>query len=74
MWWEILPSAAIMLVCLSLPHYASLAFNRVAYGNDYRRRLESVFERNMFSRDGGLTGAPWVLSGLDAIPDEDKKD
>lgn len=33
MWWEVIPSAAIMTICLGLPQYAAWYFNKAVYGN-----------------------------------------
>ncbi|KAH0549458.1 hypothetical protein KQX54_009448 [Cotesia glomerata] len=70
MWWECIPSGAIIVICLALPQYSAWYFNKAVYGNHYRRSLESTFDRNMFSRDSRVGGAPWILKGLESLPDE----
>lgn len=67
--YEILPSAGIIFVCLSLPIYATYAINRIGYGKPYRRTLITSAERRFFMRDQRLTGNAHKTVGLEAIPD-----
>ncbi|XP_046673768.1 NADH dehydrogenase [ubiquinone] 1 alpha subcomplex subunit 1-like [Homalodisca vitripennis] len=71
MWYEILPTMAIMTACLSIPpvaaHFVHKFFQN---GNPCRRDLTTEINRRQFLRDNRLTGNTYVLAGLEAIPDE----
>ncbi|KAK0179360.1 hypothetical protein PV327_005118 [Microctonus hyperodae] len=70
MWWHILPSGIIIGVCVAIPNFTAWWWNEAFYGNHFRRKLESAFERQMFTRDGRITGAAWIIKGLESIPDD----
>ncbi|XP_034476868.1 uncharacterized protein LOC117783536 [Drosophila innubila] len=73
MWFEILPSAAIITVALSVPIYAMYGLQKLTLGNAYRRNMDDRFSRVMYQRDYRLTDNPYIMNGLHAIPDEGKK-
>ncbi|ENN75517.1 uncharacterized protein LOC109539463 [Dendroctonus ponderosae] len=69
MWFEILPSAAIVLAGLALPHVSGYVMNKLVLGNMYRRSLATQDLRMQYLRDIRLTGDPYVTNGLENIPD-----
>lgn len=69
MWFEILPSAAIMFVGAALPHATMYVVHRLALGNSYRRDLTSLRQRGSYLRDWRLTGNPYKCNGLEVIPE-----
>ncbi|XP_062133836.1 NADH dehydrogenase [ubiquinone] 1 alpha subcomplex subunit 1 isoform X2 [Drosophila sulfurigaster albostrigata] len=73
MWFEILPGAAIITVALSVPIYAMYGLQKLTMGNAYRRNMDERFSRVMYQRDFRLTNNPYIMNGLNAIPDEVKK-
>ncbi|TMW43381.1 hypothetical protein DOY81_011538 [Sarcophaga bullata] len=70
MWFEVLPSAVIITVALSIPTYAMYGIHKLTLGNAYRRNLDERFDRVMYLRDRRLTDNPYIMNGLDQIPDE----
>ncbi|XP_055380116.1 uncharacterized protein LOC129611165 [Condylostylus longicornis] len=70
MWFEILPSAAIITVALSIPTFALYGINKLVLGNGYRRNMDERFARVMYQRDVRLTVNPYIQNGLEAIPDK----
>lgn len=70
MWYEILPSAGIILVALAVPGYATFYLNKAVFGNAFRRNLDFRWDRHMMQRDERLTGNAYKQNGLDAIPDK----
>uniref|UniRef100_A0A0K8TQ46 NADH dehydrogenase [ubiquinone] 1 alpha subcomplex subunit 1 n=1 Tax=Tabanus bromius TaxID=304241 RepID=A0A0K8TQ46_TABBR len=70
MWYEILPSAGIILVFMAAPGYALYGIHKLSIGNAYRRNTDERFDRVMYQRDFRLTNNPYKMNGLDAIPDE----
>ncbi|XP_036331200.1 uncharacterized protein LOC118742890 isoform X1 [Rhagoletis pomonella] len=72
MWYEILPSAGIITVVLSVPVYAMWGLNKLTLGNSYRRNMDQRFDRVLYQRDSRLTNNPYIQNGLETIPDEDK--
>ncbi|XP_022229062.1 NADH dehydrogenase [ubiquinone] 1 alpha subcomplex subunit 1 isoform X2 [Drosophila obscura] len=72
MWFEILPGAAIITVLLSVPIYAMYGVQKLTLGNAFRRNMDERFSRVMYQRDFRLTDNPYLMNGLDAIPDEKK--
>ncbi|XP_023164760.1 uncharacterized protein LOC111595331 isoform X2 [Drosophila hydei] len=73
MWFEILPAAGIITVALSVPIYAMYGLQKLTLGNAYRRNMDERFDRVMYQRDFRLTDNPYIMNGLHAIPDEDRK-
>ncbi|KAK2588704.1 hypothetical protein KPH14_001594 [Odynerus spinipes] len=71
MWYEILPTVAIIMAGVGLPN-VMIYINQFAFGNPLRRTLEDPWNRRMFHRDTCLTDNPWAASaqGLKNIPDE----
>ncbi|XP_030373739.1 uncharacterized protein LOC115623428 isoform X2 [Scaptodrosophila lebanonensis] len=72
MWFEILPSAVIITVALSVPIYAMYGLQKLTLGNAFRRNMDERFDRVMYQRDFRLTNNPYVMNGLNSIPDEKK--
>ncbi|XP_013104756.1 uncharacterized protein LOC106085194 [Stomoxys calcitrans] len=69
MWFEVLPSAAIITVALSIPTYAMYGLHKLVLGNAYRRNLDERFDRVMYLRDRRLTDNPYKMNGLEHIPE-----
>nr|XP_017031443.1 septin and tuftelin-interacting protein 1 homolog isoform X2 [Drosophila kikkawai] len=76
MWFEILPGAVIITTLLSVPIYAMYGLQKVTIGNAFRRNMDERFSRVMYQRDFRLTDNPYLMNGLEQIPDEeeDQKD
>ncbi|XP_062133835.1 NADH dehydrogenase [ubiquinone] 1 alpha subcomplex subunit 1 isoform X1 [Drosophila sulfurigaster albostrigata] len=74
MWFEILPGAAIITVALSVPIYAMYGLQKLTMGNAYRRNMDERFSRVMYQRDFRLTNNPYIMNGLDEVPDEDQNE
>lgn len=69
MWFEILPSLAIIGVAMAVPHGAAYVMNYLVNGNMYRRSLVTLDEKRQYMRDIRLSGNAYVLKGLENIPD-----
>ncbi|XP_060659795.1 NADH dehydrogenase [ubiquinone] 1 alpha subcomplex subunit 1 isoform X1 [Drosophila nasuta] len=74
MWFEIIPGAAIITVALSVPIYAMYGLQKLTMGNAYRRNMDERFSRVMYQRDFRLTNNPYIMNGLDEVPDEDQNE
>ncbi|XP_030558603.1 uncharacterized protein LOC115761113 isoform X1 [Drosophila novamexicana] len=72
MWFEIIPSAAIITVALSVPIYAMYGLQKLTLGNAYRRNMDERFDRVMYQRDFRLTNNPYIMNGLEEIEDEEE--
>ncbi|EZA52280.1 uncharacterized protein LOC113562300 [Ooceraea biroi] len=72
MWWEILPAAFITSLVTFVPQYATWYLNILVFGNPMRRDMSKEWDRNMFTRDSRIDGAPWKNRGLANIPDDDE--
>lgn len=70
MWFEILPGAVIIFAAMSVPHMSAYLINRVGAGNAFRRSLYTKEERLQYLRDWELSGNPYKIVGLEAIPDK----
>ncbi|CAH1101906.1 unnamed protein product [Psylliodes chrysocephalus] len=70
MWFEILPSFGIICVVMAVPHASAYLINNLLVGNMYRRTLLEKDNRRQYLRDRRLTGNPYKVQGLEAIPDE----
>lgn len=70
MWYEILPSAGIILGAMCVPTIAIYGLNKLAYGTVYRRELLTPWDRRFQIRDHRITGYSYKQNGLDAIPDK----
>jgi len=71
MWFEILPSAFIITGAMAVPYFAMYGVNKWYLGNAYRRNLDARFDRVMYQRDFRLTNDPYLMNGLNAVPDEE---
>ncbi|CAD7091781.1 unnamed protein product [Hermetia illucens] len=67
MWYEILPSAGIILTFMTIPGFAMYGLNKLVLGNGYRRNMDLRFNRMMYQRDMRLTGDPYKQNGLNAV-------
>ncbi|XP_018578576.1 uncharacterized protein LOC108916762 [Anoplophora glabripennis] len=70
MWFEILPSFGIIVVALAVPHASAYVINKLVVGNMYRRGMYKYQDRLQYLRDRRLTGNPYKVQGLEAIPDK----
>ncbi|KAF6213539.1 hypothetical protein GE061_011259 [Apolygus lucorum] len=71
MWYEILPCLGIITAALTAPtiiNYQLVKWQQ--YGNPYRRELFPKMNLDLYQRDMRLNGNPYVMQGLDAIPDK----
>uniref|UniRef100_G1K0D6 Uncharacterized protein n=2 Tax=Rhodnius TaxID=13248 RepID=G1K0D6_RHOPR len=75
MWYEILPAAGIICAAMTFPSVFNYYFHKFIYsGNPYRRGISPVFNKDLYLRDTRLSNNPYIMQGLDKIPDEDGKD
>nr|CAH7750333.1 unnamed protein product [Callosobruchus chinensis] len=73
MWFEIIPSMAIIFAALAAPHGLSYVLNYLVIGNMYRRSLETTDQTIQYLRDRRLAGGnPYKVMGLENIPDEEE--
>uniref|UniRef100_A0A1A9X3J5 NADH dehydrogenase [ubiquinone] 1 alpha subcomplex subunit 1 n=1 Tax=Glossina brevipalpis TaxID=37001 RepID=A0A1A9X3J5_9MUSC len=70
MWFEILPSAAIITVALAIPIHATYGIHKLVLGNPYRRNMDERFDRVLYLRDRRLNNDPYIQNGLEKIPDK----
>ncbi|XP_023726600.1 NADH dehydrogenase [ubiquinone] 1 alpha subcomplex subunit 1 [Cryptotermes secundus] len=70
MWFEIIPSFAIITVALAVPGVVKYFGHQLIFGNANIRDKTNRWERYMYQRDERLTGDPYKANGLEAIPDE----
>lgn len=70
MWYELLPTLAILGTFAVVPHIIPIYVNEWLYGNPMRRKLEDNWDVRMFERDNALTSAVWKTAGLENIPDK----
>uniref|UniRef100_Q6QVL6 NADH dehydrogenase [ubiquinone] 1 alpha subcomplex subunit 1 n=1 Tax=Ornithodoros moubata TaxID=6938 RepID=Q6QVL6_ORNMO len=74
MWYEILPSAAVIAVCMSIPNFISPYINRLWEGKPYRRCIVDDWHIDMLKRDERISGIDgYQTVGLDNLPDEPPK-
>ncbi|KAL5005531.1 hypothetical protein ScPMuIL_018987 [Solemya velum] len=73
MWYEILPSAAIVYACLTIPSYANWVMNKLfRNGHGCGRNWDaSVHDWSMYLRDRRITGSEYRAKGLESIPEVD---
>ncbi|XP_076332937.1 NADH dehydrogenase (ubiquinone) MWFE subunit [Tachypleus tridentatus] len=71
MWYEILPSAAIIFTCLSIPSFATWGINYIVLGKPMKRALKTNEDQYLFLRDTRLTGKGHKTVGLEALPDKE---
>jgi hypothetical protein len=69
MWYEIIPSAAGVFVGLAIPYVAHFYVNKFGLGKPYRRCLKTEPQLFESMRDEDLSGHPYVMQGLEQIPD-----
>ncbi|XP_037562396.1 NADH dehydrogenase [ubiquinone] 1 alpha subcomplex subunit 1-like [Dermacentor silvarum] len=73
MWFEILPSVAIIGVLMSIPNLTVKPISWLYDGKPYRRVLCDVRSREDAMRDERLSGHIYTTIGLEGIPDEPEK-
>lgn len=71
MYWEILPAYLIITIALAIPSTVVYPINYLAIRNFFRRKLETERQCWHYLRDRRLTGSPYVMAGLENIPDDD---
>ncbi|KAL1517175.1 hypothetical protein ABEB36_000973 [Hypothenemus hampei] len=69
MWFECLPSGAIILVAMAFPHFSAYVINKVAIGNMFRRDVTTSEQKLQYMRDIRLSGHAYKPKGLESIPD-----
>jgi len=71
MWYEIIPSFALVMGCLLVPPYASCAFNYLLLNGKKMVRSweEHPHDFHLYLRDRRITGSEYVPKGLEGIPD-----
>jgi hypothetical protein len=71
MWYEIIPSFAIVTACLLVPPYAMCGINYLLLNGKTRARkwTEHPQDFHVYLRDRRLTGSEYKPKGLEAIPD-----
>ncbi|KAM6143466.1 NADH dehydrogenase [ubiquinone] 1 alpha subcomplex subunit 1 [Erethizon dorsatum] len=69
MWFEILPSLAIMGVCLAIPGVATTYLHRFANGGKEKRVAHFPYQWNLMERDRRISGVNrcYVSKGLENI-------
>ncbi|CAB0038320.1 unnamed protein product [Trichogramma brassicae] len=73
MWYETLPPLLIIGVLMTTYQVNSVLVTKLLMGVPYRREIDDVFQRVMWTRDTRVSGVPWRLAGLENIPDETPK-
>uniref|UniRef100_A0A6B2EDG1 NADH dehydrogenase [ubiquinone] 1 alpha subcomplex subunit 1 n=1 Tax=Phlebotomus kandelakii TaxID=1109342 RepID=A0A6B2EDG1_9DIPT len=73
MWYEILPSFGIIMIATALPGYALYGIHKLVFNNAFRRGTDERWDRMMYQRDFRLTRNPYLVNGLESIPDEPEK-
>ncbi|ODM96451.1 NADH dehydrogenase [ubiquinone] 1 alpha subcomplex subunit 1 [Orchesella cincta] len=74
MWFEILPSIGVIFGALCLGQAATAFVPNMILGRPGMKRLFHPYEFDNYLRDQQLTGSPYKLQGLEAIPDEVEAD
>ncbi|KAK4315945.1 hypothetical protein Pmani_012857 [Petrolisthes manimaculis] len=72
MWYNILPSAAIVAGVLAVPAVVMAGLHKLYYGNIYQRSLVQEWQRASYLRDERITGQGFRSAGLENIPDEEE--
>ncbi|XP_071085950.1 NADH dehydrogenase [ubiquinone] 1 alpha subcomplex subunit 1-like [Haliotis cracherodii] len=73
MWYEILPSAALVMGCITAPTYINWVISKLSYnGKSCQRNWDAglYMDYNTYLRDKRITGSEYVPRGLESIPDE----
>jgi len=70
MWYEVLPSIGVIFGAMCLGGAATAFVPNMLLGKPGMRRLFHPYEQEYYMRDKELTGSPYNLQGLEAIPDE----
>ncbi|EFX76075.1 hypothetical protein DAPPUDRAFT_322524 [Daphnia pulex] len=70
MWYEAMTSLLLTTVFVGLPYGIIPLVHKLANnGNAFSRLQNSTHQRFLYRRDTRLTGNPYVLKGLESIPD-----
>ncbi|CAG4953705.1 uncharacterized protein LOC123692750 [Colias croceus] len=70
MWYEIIPSFAIITAGLGVPGWALYHIHNLTLGNHHKRSVDTFWQRRIYQRDMRITGSPYVVNGLDSLPDK----
>lgn len=70
MWYEILPSALIILAATAFPNYGVYFMNWLVLNHGHRRCMNNFDQRNWYMRDGYKFGSPYKFVGLDEFFDD----
>jgi len=72
MWYEVLPSVALVFACLAVPPHAQWVINYYFYNGKTRARKweEHPQDFHIYLRDKRLTGSEYVPRGLEAVKDD----
>ncbi|XP_055319970.1 uncharacterized protein LOC129577261 [Sitodiplosis mosellana] len=73
MWYECIPSMAIITVALSMGNVAAYTVNKLYQGNAYNRIADEGWDRFLTRRDRALTGDEYKVNGLEVIADDPKQ-
>lgn len=65
MWYDILPSAIIIVAAMAFPTYATYYMNWFVLGHSYRRALETRSQKLLYLRDVDRFGSTYAFVGLD---------
>lgn len=75
MYWEIIPAFTIVTAAVAAGVLHSWPLNYLVLGgNGYRRAMNTGFQRLSYLRDRRITGHPYVLCGLECIPDAEEEE
>ncbi|CAM1332724.1 Uncharacterised protein g10959 [Pycnogonum litorale] len=69
MWYEILPSAAIICACLAAPTVTTYISHMIFLKRPFRRSMVYLFDEYEFLRDKRITGNGHRQQYLESIPD-----
>ncbi|KAG0716512.1 hypothetical protein GWK47_009498 [Chionoecetes opilio] len=61
MWYNIIPSFAIVTGVLAFPALAMAGIHKLGYDNIYERDLQFPHQRCMFLRDERISGSPYKM-------------
>lgn len=70
MWFEIIPSFAIVCTLLTIPIYTNTLLQKLALGTWYQRSTRNLRDTRALLWDERITGSTYVQQGLEALPDK----
>ena len=74
MWYEIIPSVAVVLTCIGAPAFINYATGYLITRNGKgipRNWNAHKLDFTAYLRDRHITGSEYIPRGLESIPDED---